>query len=79
MRKLKSLTAFFDEQEGIMEDNSLATIIGGIYASEEVSSNKAYTDNNGCEVMYSDTFEDCNGNGKWDAGEQGTQCWEIEC
>ena len=75
---MKSLKAFFSEQINLVNDSS-AKIRGGIYASEEVTSNKEYKDNNGCEVIYSDTFEDCNGNGKWDAGEQGSQCWNIKC
>lgn len=75
---MKSLKAFLSEKNNL-SDASLIKINGGIYATEEATSNKEYTDDNGCEVMYSDTFEDCNGNGKWDAGEQGTQCWDIKC
>lgn len=75
---MKSLKAFFSEKNNLADDSSVK-ITGGIYATEEVTSNKEYIDNNGCEVMWSDTFEDCNGNGKWDAGEQGSQCWDIKC
>lgn len=69
MEKLKK----FEELNPILPDNFLVKITGG------ASSSKTYRGEDGCMHYYTDEYQDCNGDGDWDANEPGTSCEDVVC
>lgn len=55
---------------------SMNKLIGGLVP---VQTSDSWTDDNGCKVKKTDTFEDCNNDGIWNKDEEGTTCTETIC
>jgi hypothetical protein len=72
--KLESLEKFK------MQDNQLSSIFGGLTDTAKwIPTSKKTTNSNGCVETTSDSFNDSNGNGQYDAGESATACTSIDC
>ena len=71
---MKKLNSFLKESE-ILNRKLCASVFGG----KKGTSEGTYKNRDGCTVSYTDTFDDKNGNGVRDCGEEGTWEEQITC